>query len=1281
MRILATFFLILSAVYCFGQPTKRIALVIGNNEYKSNPLTNPVNDAELIAETLDSLGFEVSLKRNLDRDALFESIRSFVRQLDESSVELGFLYYAGHGLQFNDRNYLVPTNASLTDPDQIEQYCVPTDIINRNRKQGQNTLITVLDACRSYPMGATRGTNTNGLAMSPTVTGTFTAYSTQVGSVAYDGNTNTNSPYSKALAKNLKIPNLTIEEIFKNVRSEVVDGTEGKQNPREESGLVGGKLYLNFDSKLAVIELEQMETKLKSLQNELYKADTLDKVAADKLLELQDALILQYSQFNDDASTLMSIELQLEKCNTAFRIFRQINDWSTDEYNHYETGYRTMVSSSLTSAYNSYLKQPELAQQNHSLYTRTVLNLAYAIWTDELDIDTSEFRIINLLKGLTIKDGSEEFKATYRKVLEELIQNKNQDASNNWEIYLTMCQSLNAASVNSNQHNIYNDLFKDLILFLPGEIETYIITTLDDLNSNEEIKKFNSQLMSDLDIFIGLSKNLNLSMAEKKELIKVYSGIISALTGYNADVVSNFQIDENSTFAASQFEELLTVCTPKDSVGILSDYAHILGNYMGICSKEKAQSTWQKSISISKLLLQSKQTQQIDKVYSIYGVLFDFRRAKELGLEISTLDLDFFRNTLDDLFKNFNAISSEYLRSDRLNFYRNSFYLLLAEIESLTKEETEEPNEYAKKLYNISWTFYSRDPEIGPISKEMAEVEISYANHLLQKESREYRNHFQEAIDIAEQLANQEEDVKQKVELASTIYQSVIESFAYRQFNWYTTKDFAEDVNFVEQAHNFNQTHKSILDSLNPILFFENSVRFNQIFLNDLNQNVVQRDSIIMSTIETIKAIVTKYSWSEIDSMSNKLIFVNTLGLCFKEMMNEGVNPQSFEGLNSWVKNYFIPKCDVVALSDFSPYFEGLMNYYGKQGRTNEAQNEAVSYINKLKKGMNQKDVSSFDRFYIQSNISYFYVLAGSYANKESKKIIEDGLSFNVNLLKLLSLKNDFETDFNADEITEAISSIHLNQFELQNLKTEYSESLVSLNEALGKVETLKDAKSKKDNKLQIFSRLIIANLALKDTFAAQHAYLQKLQIEKIVPQSDSVFHSLHTQELTIGSTNVQYAYFNFSTPQDSYPVLEIDVNRNGTVESDNDIRFYFDEQDSMHVEHVKELARYVGGLQYNEIGVNTSTSDSIKTVFYDNLPVSNIAAFGYKTGSNTYTVAVPTQSISNDNKGCNYLISYTYKNNYPYSWVVAKRYERTFYPLQANFNGFGSCYIHNFNE
>jgi hypothetical protein len=1255
--------------------------VIGNNEYKSNPLTNPVNDAELIAKTLDTLGFEVSLKRNVNRHDLFDCIRSFIRQMDDPTVEVGFLYYAGHGLQNNDRNYLVPIDASISDVDQIIEYCVPTDIISDNRKQGQNTLITVLDACRSYPFGTTRGTDSKGLTVAPTVTGSFTAYSTQAGSVAYDGNSNTNSPYSKALAQNLKIPNLTIEEIFKNVRSEVVEISSGKQNPREESGLIGGKLYLNFDSKLAVIELEQMETKLKSLQNDLYKADTLDKVATDKLLELQDALILQYSQFNDDASTLMSIELQLEKCYTAFKIFRQINDWSRDRYNHLENGYRTKVSLSLTSAYNSYLKQPELAQQNYSLYTRTVLNLAYAIWTDQIEFDTSKFKITELIHNITFNDSSKELTLPYQKVLEQLFHKKNSESSNNWVFGLKLCQQLHAANATINQHNIYNNLFKDLILLLPDEIENYIIIALDSLSSNEETKNFNSQLLSDIITFNTLHKNLNLSITEKVQLIEVHSDLISALTGYTAEVISNFQIDENYKFATSQLEQLLTVCAPKDSIVILSDYARILGNYLGICSKEKLQSTWQKSLSMSKLILQSKQIPQIDKVYSIYILVFYFRRAKELGIDISALDMAFFKNTLDDLFKNFNSISSEYLHSDRLNYYRDDFYQLLSEIESLAKEETGESNEYARKLYNISWTFYSRDPEIGPISKEIAEVEISYANHLLQKESRDYRHHFQEAIDIAEQLANQEEDVKQKVELGSTIYQSVIESFAYSQFNWYTTKDFAEDVNFVEQAHHFNQTHKSILDSINPILFYENSVRFNQIYLNDLNQNVVQRDSIIMSTIETIKAVVTKYSWSEIDSMSNKLIFVNTLGLCFKEMMNKGVNPQSFEGLNSWVKNYFIPKCDVVALSDFSPYFEGLMNYYGKQGRTNEAQNEAVSYINKLKKGMNQKDVGSFDRFYIQSNISYFYVLAGSYANKESKKIIEDGLSLNENLLKLLSLKNEFEFDFNADEITEAISDIYLNQFELQNLKTEYSESLVSLNEALVKVETLKNNESKKNNKLEIFSRLVIANSALKDTFAARQAYLQKLQIEKIVPQSDSLFHNLHNQELTIGSTKVQYTYFNFSTPQDSYPVLEIDVNRNGTVESDNDIRFYFDEQDSMHVEHVKELARYVGGLQYNEIGVNTSTSDSIKTVFYDNLPVSNIAAFGYKTGSNTYTVAVPSQSISNDNKGCNYLISYTYKNNYPNSWVVAKRYERTFYPLQANFNGFGSCYTHNFNE
>jgi hypothetical protein len=218
----------------------RVALVIGNSEYSSGPLPNPANDAKMISETLTNLGFEVITRRNADQNTMKRAIQDFGARLEKAGPEaVGLFYYAGHGVQLNGRNYLIPTTAQIEREGDVEIEAVSADWVIEQMRYARNRLnIVILDACRNNPFTRSMRSVDHGLATMDAPAGILIAYSTAPGAVAADG-TGRNSPYTEALSQAMRNLHEPVEQVFKHVRVGVMGATSGKQVPWESSSLTG----------------------------------------------------------------------------------------------------------------------------------------------------------------------------------------------------------------------------------------------------------------------------------------------------------------------------------------------------------------------------------------------------------------------------------------------------------------------------------------------------------------------------------------------------------------------------------------------------------------------------------------------------------------------------------------------------------------------------------------------------------------------------------------------------------------------------------------------------------------------------------------------------------------------------------------------------------------------------------------------------------------------------------------------------------------------------------
>ena len=274
MKKILFIFCLFVTISVFSQEERRLALVIGNANYEKGTLDNPVNDANLIAKTLDSLNFEVILATNIeDKRSLENKIREFGAK--RSDFDVGFVYYAGHGVQINGENYLLPTKEFFESEEDIEYNAVAVSKIMKYLKSTSDQVnILVLDACRDNPFetnwNATRSLKGQGLAKIPPPTGSLIAFSTDAGNTAADGE-GINSIYTLSLTKNMLLEDTSIDQVFRNVRGEVLGKTDGKQRPIEATQLTGQTYYLNpgnFEKEFKEVE--------NNLVNKIELKETID---------------------------------------------------------------------------------------------------------------------------------------------------------------------------------------------------------------------------------------------------------------------------------------------------------------------------------------------------------------------------------------------------------------------------------------------------------------------------------------------------------------------------------------------------------------------------------------------------------------------------------------------------------------------------------------------------------------------------------------------------------------------------------------------------------------------------------------------------------------------------------------------------------------------------------------------------------------------------------------------------------------------------------------------
>jgi Caspase domain len=335
----------------------RVALVIGNSAYAGiAALSNPGNDAQAMADALKQLGFTVVELRNGGKAEMTQAVAKVSEAL-KGKQGVGMLYYAGHGLQLEWRNYMVPVDAKLSSAaDVIAQTVDVNTVLDAFKSAGNRMNILILDACRDNPFAAT--TSGKGLAQVDAPPGTFLAYATAPGNVAQDGDAKAgNGLYTQYLLEELKKPSTRIEDVFKRVRLNVRQQSQGRQIPWESTSLEDD-FYFNTGLKVKVVAVDGQ-----AVQDEfLVEKEAWDKIKDSTKVEDFYAFLLKYpSGFISEQAQFRVAQLQ--KARTVAVPNRDgvtpvapdtrrfnLGDETVIEYVNLLTGRRTRATSTVTQA-------------------------------------------------------------------------------------------------------------------------------------------------------------------------------------------------------------------------------------------------------------------------------------------------------------------------------------------------------------------------------------------------------------------------------------------------------------------------------------------------------------------------------------------------------------------------------------------------------------------------------------------------------------------------------------------------------------------------------------------------------------------------------------------------------------------------------------------------------------------------------------------------------------------------------------------------------------------
>lgn len=250
----SAFLIVLGFLLCLSadpaSAEKRVALVIGVSAYQAVPqLTNPARDAEVMVGLFKKAGFDVVVSR---RDLGVADLRRTIREFSETSrdADISVVYYAGHGIEVDGINYLVPADAKLASDFDIEDETISLDRVMKALDPAKRLKLVILDACRDNPFTrsmkrtvASRGIGRGLAKIEPTMSDTLVAYAAKAGAVAADGD-GQNSPFAIALAKHITEPGLDLRIAFGRVRDDVLKATGNRQEPFVYGSLGGSTMSL-----------------------------------------------------------------------------------------------------------------------------------------------------------------------------------------------------------------------------------------------------------------------------------------------------------------------------------------------------------------------------------------------------------------------------------------------------------------------------------------------------------------------------------------------------------------------------------------------------------------------------------------------------------------------------------------------------------------------------------------------------------------------------------------------------------------------------------------------------------------------------------------------------------------------------------------------------------------------------------------------------------------------------------------------------------------------------
>jgi len=249
---------------CTASAETRVALIIGNSNYANAnlKLANPANDAGAMQRALQDAGFQTIVRLNAKRLDFYRAVDEFSAKIIRDPHSVGLFYYAGHGVQSDGANYLIPVDAEIETTADLEANAFDVNRVLHAMQAAQNEMnIVILDACRDNPLRRTRSV-ARGLARIDAPSGTFIAYAAAPGQTAEDGNNGANGVFTAELLKAMSQPNVPLEQMFKKVITGVRADTRNAQTPWSEASVQGDFYFHTQAVPAAVVGVDPRQMEL-----------------------------------------------------------------------------------------------------------------------------------------------------------------------------------------------------------------------------------------------------------------------------------------------------------------------------------------------------------------------------------------------------------------------------------------------------------------------------------------------------------------------------------------------------------------------------------------------------------------------------------------------------------------------------------------------------------------------------------------------------------------------------------------------------------------------------------------------------------------------------------------------------------------------------------------------------------------------------------------------------------------------------------------------------------